>query len=358
MRKKVAFIIKNVKNKYSGGRIHGLNIATGLSEIGFEVDYYSNVKPIFFDELSNGNINLILNKYFIFLPKYKKYDYIFVVPHFSTVKNHFFDKLFFYKFSSSLKRINNSKLFFIDFESPNWVKEYNKILPSKFAYENSDSFIKHVDSIISSSFTGNKYSKIYYSQKKSNLEFQVLNPPINSFIADKIQEIEKQNSVIFFARFESNHKSSEILFMIIESLPFGYTLNIITNKKFLNNDTQNKIHELSIKNGIIIKILDKINDKEKFKYLAQSKLLIFASKFEGFGLPPVESQYMNTPVICSDLPVLREINKNAIFDDFNSKNILRGKIVAVINSPLKDFKASVESFAKFENFVEKLKNIL
>ena len=146
--------------------------------------------------------------------------------------------------------------------------------------------------------------------------------------------------------------------MIIESLPFEYTLNIITNKKFINHDTQNNINELSIKNGIIIKILNKINDKEKFKYLAQSKLLIFASKFEGFGLPPVESQYMNTPVICSDLPVLREINKNAIFDDFTSENILRDKIVATINAPSKDLKTSVESFAKFENFVEKLKNIL
>lgn len=358
MRKKIAFIIKNEKHKYSGGRMHALHIATALTELGFKVDYYSNVKPLFFGELSNTKISLILNKYFIFLPKHKKYDYIFVVPHLSTLKNHFFDKLFFYGFASFLKKINNSKLFFIDFESPNWAKEYNKKLPSKFAYENSNSFIKHVDSIISSSNTGHKYSKIYYSKIKPSLEFHVLYPPINSLVADQIKEVEKQNNVIFFARFDSYHKSSEILFMIIESLSYGYTLNIITNKKYLNNVTLNKVNDLSNKNGIKVNILDNINDKEKFKYLAQSKLLIFASKFEGFGLPPVESQYMNTPVICSDLPVLREINKNAIFDDFTSKNVLRDKICTTINNPTIDLKSSVKSFAKFENFVKRLKKIV
>lgn len=361
MKKRVAFIAKNPKNRYSGGRIYALTLAKGLVEIGFEVDFYTNTKPIFFDEIfdkkSQCGLNLILNKHFIFYPKKKNYDFIFIIPHLNTRKNYLYDMLFFYKFSTILKSLNKAKLFFIDFESPNWVNTVNDKLRSSFTYINSDRIIEKVDSVISISKTGQQYAKEYYSIKNSNLEFNFLYPPINSSLADQIKNINKTNSVVFFARFDGNHKAPDALFMVIKSLPQGYKLNIITNKKMITQEFLTKMEELSTKMGIVIDILDKINDLEKYKYLAESKLLIFSSKFEGFGLPPVEAQYMNTPVICSDLPILREVNKKAIFDDFNSLNILRGKINSCLNSPPIDLRESVESFAKFENFVKNLKQI-
>ena len=77
------------------------------------------------------------------------------------------------------------------------------------------------------------------------------------------------------------------------------------NKKFISQQILTKMTKLSSRMVIIVNILDKIEDSEKFKYLAEVKLLIFSLKFEGFGLPPVEAQFMNTPVICSDLPVFK-----------------------------------------------------
>jgi glycosyltransferase involved in cell wall biosynthesis len=146
--------------------------------------------------------------------------------------------------------------------------------------------------------------------------------------------------------------------MVIKSLPKGFKLNIITNKKFISNEILIQMNELSLSMGIVINILDKINDLEKFKYLSESRLLIFSSQFVGFGLPPVEAQYMNTPVICSDLPILREVNKKAIFDDFESLSVLRLKIKSCIDLPPNDLKKSVDSFAKFDNFVNNLKQII
>jgi glycosyltransferase involved in cell wall biosynthesis len=41
--------------------------------------------------------------------------------------------------------------------------------------------------------------------------------------------------------------------------------------------------------------------------VAHARLLAFPSRYEGFGLPPVEAFATGTPVVASDLPVLREV---------------------------------------------------
>lgn len=49
-------------------------------------------------------------------------------------------------------------------------------------------------------------------------------------------------------------------------------------------------------------------NRNTLKYLYKNaKALIFPTYYEGFGLPVLEAAYLNLPVICSDIPVLREI---------------------------------------------------
>ncbi|MEO7080331.1 MAG: glycosyltransferase family 1 protein [Flavobacteriales bacterium] len=40
---------------------------------------------------------------------------------------------------------------------------------------------------------------------------------------------------------------------------------------------------------------------------AEANLFLFLTRYEGFGLPVVEAQALDIPVICSDIPVLREV---------------------------------------------------
>ena len=54
-----------------------------------------------------------------------------------------------------------------------------------------------------------------------------------------------------------------------------------------------------------------VSEAELCKLLAGGTLLLLPSEAEGFGLPVVEAMAAGTPVLCSDLPVLREIGGQA-----------------------------------------------
>lgn len=54
-----------------------------------------------------------------------------------------------------------------------------------------------------------------------------------------------------------------------------------------------------------------VSDSELHGLYAHAKAVVFLSLIEGFGFPPIEAMLHGTPVICSDIPVLREITQNA-----------------------------------------------
>nr|BFD62737.1 glycosyltransferase family 1 protein [Bdellovibrio sp. HM001] len=57
-------------------------------------------------------------------------------------------------------------------------------------------------------------------------------------------------------------------------------------------------------------LLQSVSDPDLQYCYAHAKGLIFASHAEGFGLPLVEAMAMKIPVICSDIPVFREIGSD------------------------------------------------
>ncbi len=56
----------------------------------------------------------------------------------------------------------------------------------------------------------------------------------------------------------------------------------------------------------LIYLDDSSDDELQFCY-SKASALIFASKTEGFGLPLVEAMHYKIPVLCSDIPVFREV---------------------------------------------------
>lgn len=64
-----------------------------------------------------------------------------------------------------------------------------------------------------------------------------------------------------------------------------------------------------------------INDEKLVNIISFASLLIQPSIYEGFGIPPLESVYLGTPALISDIPVFREIYRDFPVEFFLCNNI-------------------------------------
>jgi alpha-1,3-rhamnosyl/mannosyltransferase len=66
----------------------------------------------------------------------------------------------------------------------------------------------------------------------------------------------------------------------------------------------------------------------------QAEVVVFPTLYEGFGLPAVEALWGDTPLVCSDLPVLHETTgEAALFAPADRPDLLADAIVKVLTTP-------------------------
>jgi glycosyltransferase involved in cell wall biosynthesis len=359
----VAFVGKNFKTKYSGGRIHAWMMANAFAAQQHDVDFYTNIKPAFTEEFdiysSEKKIKLFISSIFYFHPS-KKYDLIVLVPHLASKKAGVLDKLFFYPLVKRLKKKSKCPLWYIDFESPNWIEEMVPGARSEKAYYYSNKILPFIDTVLSTTKEGMKYAKVYYTKFNSTLNFEQLYLGINSKVAERFVGIPKHKKIVYFGRFNEKHKNAGVLNNILQAIPEGYTLLVIGNKDRLAVNLYDKLVNQAQANHINLIFMADISESEKYSELASSELLLYSSTFEGYGLPPIEAQYVNTPVLCSAIPVLQEVNTNADFVDFKDPDTLKEKINKILNNEFKhnELHDAVKSFAGFEQYSINLNRLL
>lgn len=77
----------------------------------------------------------------------------------------------------------------------------------------------------------------------------------------------------------------------------------------------------SEKKGQFVKLLGNVSETELDSLYKNAEGFIFPTTSEGFGLPGLEAMSRGIPVICSDIPVLREVYKDsAVY--FDPKNVI------------------------------------
>lgn len=75
-----------------------------------------------------------------------------------------------------------------------------------------------------------------------------------------------------------------------------------------------------------------IDEEDKPALLQMAACFVFPSLYEGFGIPIIEAMAAGTPVVCSDIPVLREIGKDAaLFGDPKNSKDFSEKINSVLS---------------------------
>jgi hypothetical protein len=360
---KIAFVSKNFPGKYSGGRLHAWTMAEGFAANGYLVDFYTDYSPVFFNDFTefpgHENINLLVSKYFIFNIK-EKYNLIVVIPHLISRKSIVFDKFLFNPLVRRLKKLSKSKLLMLDFESPNWAIERLTPIRTIRDYKYQNELIKYTDIILSTTKTGLDYALEYYKDFNPNLVYKQLYVSINSLSAKKVGYLTKKDQIIYFARFKEKYKGTKQFLNIVNCIPTNFELIVIGNREELEPEILRETIIIEESNSIKVSFKYKISDFDKFRLISESKLLLFNSDFEGYGLPPIEAQYLGTEVLCSELPVLKEVNRYANFVNFNDKDQLRSKILNLIKSdtPSVDIRKRVSSFAEFEKYSLGIENLM
>ena len=79
----------------------------------------------------------------------------------------------------------------------------------------------------------------------------------------------------------------------------GYKLVILNSENAVFDSVEKVIHPSII-------YYDYVTQEQYYSLMKYAKALIYPSLYEGFGIPVLESLFLKTPVICSDLPVFKE----------------------------------------------------
>lgn len=102
-----------------------------------------------------------------------------------------------------------------------------------------------------------------------------------------------------------------------------YSLVLVGGMGWQNTDILTEITQAKAAGWDIIKPTTYVPDEEIPALLTGAELLVHPALHEGFGMPVVEAMACRTPVVASDIPVLREIASNAALyaDPYNTVDI-------------------------------------
>ncbi len=145
--------------------------------------------------------------------------------------------------------------------------------------------------------------KHYYkkSADKCYVNYNGISESVFEYAAGHAAVGEKGNYIVFVGNVKP-HKGLSTLLFAFSKLNGGTTLKIIGEKdKFL---TGLNLDESAYENVVFT---GKMNDEALFAEIQNARYLVLPSKYEGFGLPPLEALVLGTQPIVSDIPVFREV---------------------------------------------------
>ena len=94
-----------------------------------------------------------------------------------------------------------------------------------------------------------------------------------------------------------------------------------------------KVQELGLERNV--KVFGGVPDREMYKILCESKIFIFPSRFEGWGLAVAEALACGLPVVCYKIPALKEVFggcKSVFFVSEFSSEVLAEKILQILEN--------------------------
>ena len=99
----------------------------------------------------------------------------------------------------------------------------------------------------------------------------------------------------------------------------------------MSKDIINFIKKNNLENDVIL--TDHLPDSDVIGLYSNALFFVFPSSDEGFGIPVLECFSNDLPVICSDIPIFREIaHDNAFYFELENVDELSYTMLKLINS--------------------------
>lgn len=353
---KIVVFSENRENYWSGGRWYPHFIAHALASKGHQVKISTNIIPIFdkyFQKFpGRENIEIIEDRKNKFGLTKTGLNTHFRGPTDLTIGSPINGALW----AATFAEIKRCKCMVLCYEPNNWVKEKSGRTDILLPGQNWTNYIQGAErchKFLCNAVLPAEYAKKWIPSIADRVDY--LYNGFNSIEANKVGIVkERDNQIVFLSRGYKSKGFTDIAeyFGKIKNKP-----KVIFITGAIDKEDENRLIDDCKKAGIALEIKKLINDNEKFEIIAKSKALFFPSRWEGFGIPPAEAFYMKTPVICYNLPVLKEIYKDYPHYMKLGKPKYNQKLIEKLFSKdkllfknISKAKEHVASFGTFENF--------
>ena len=191
--------------------------------------------------------------------------------------------------------------------------EFTKTGISEQFQARMQSVSRYADRVICNSADTEARVKHYFSKWHSDVETVVAHLGVEEMKADN-QPLLSAPYFVCLGTIEPR-KNHAVLFKVWEKLAAELPsekmpkLHVIGRRGWNNEDVFEFLDTSPLVGTHIFEYLD-LGDNELAKEISQCAGLVFPSFAEGYGLPALEAAQMGVPVICSNLPVFREILGN------------------------------------------------
>lgn len=190
--------------------------------------------------------------------------------------------------------------------------------------------IKRADRIITVSNFSKKEIEKHYPYSKGKIE--IIHLGIDELF--KPLNIKKKKQILYVGSLNERKNFKSVLEAYEKLNLKDYKLLLVGNfnDNFKINKYSKQIIDKAKQNKNIL-FLSNISNNELLKLYNESKLLIFPSFYEGFGLPPLEAMACGTSVITSNVSSLPEVGGDAVvYCNPYDVDDIRDKIELVINN--------------------------
>lgn len=130
------------------------------------------------------------------------------------------------------------------------------------------------------------------------------------------------------------HKNFETLIRAVAAIPAEIRPRLIITGSHGDDPLAPLVRELGVES--FVELRGWLTDDEVESLYASATAMVLPTLFEGFGLPVIEAMARGCPVLCSDIPVLREVGGGAaLYVNPHSASALADQISSVLADPLR-----------------------